>query len=143
MAAGTNPVFETLPYASLVPVMQSCQQERGPGRCREVQLQGPSQERRGRCPGRGEAGGARTALEEVGPQGWDPPRFLRALGLVLSHSWECCSLAGEGRGPSGQERPDLNPCPGTQQLGAPSPVPSFVMLAHLADSLWDTEAQVE
>lgn len=47
VAAGTSPVFETLPYASLVSVMQSCQQERDPGRVREgSSCKGPPQEAR-------------------------------------------------------------------------------------------------
>lgn len=131
VAAGTNPVFETLLYASLVPVMQSCQQERDPGRVQGgFSCRGPPQEAR------------KVSWERRGwwvPRAGTHPDFLRALGLAFSWGWECCSLAGGGRGPSGQ-RPDLNPCLGTQQLGAPQPcAPICNVSTHLADSLWGTE----
>lgn len=75
---GLIPVFETLPYASLVPVMQSCQQERDPGRVQEVSAAG-APGGAGRCPGRGEAGGARSALEEVGPWWLGPTQVFLEL----------------------------------------------------------------
>lgn len=71
----TNPVFEIL----LVPVMQSCQQERDPGR-----VQGGSS--CGALPGQRRGRWGWNGPRESGPKGITHPDYLRALGLGLS-SW--------------------------------------------------------
>lgn len=91
-ASVTHPVFETLTCAWLVPVMQSCQQEGHPRRAQGGCSCESLPEWPGRCPGRGEAGGAGMAPDEVAPKAGTHPGGLRALGPGLGSWWESCSL---------------------------------------------------
>lgn len=93
----TNPVFETLPRASLVPVRQPADKDGILGGAGRFQLQ-PLPGWRGRRPGRGEAAGAGTARRRW-PQRLDPPGASQSF-RTRSQQWvrKLQPGAAKGRG---------------------------------------------